>query len=299
MESEVQAPLIYGKALMLSGELGSAEAILEQVAQKIEKTKGPFIKMIVVHHLSELAWLKGDLYHAEELLKQAHQFGIRNHWENTSAFYRICIDIGRMHYERANFTAAGQLLIPAVQGASRSMIAYDILDGYLALFGLYLKKQNLSSAKRIILDVEYLAKKSGIPAAIMSRVESMLVRISIREHDFSKVYDWLQNQETDFRLNYGFHNRYEAYTAIEGYISLNETEKAKKLVVNFVKSAEEKGWGSDIIKCYAWLASLIIYREISKRHILPYPNLSNWVPDRSSYSPSWTAASHYQPYYRS
>ena len=63
-KSSVMAPLIYGKACMLVGDLGQAKKLLDQCAILVEKTKGPFMKMIINHHRSELAFFLGTFREA-------------------------------------------------------------------------------------------------------------------------------------------------------------------------------------------------------------------------------------------
>ncbi len=103
-ESSLQAPLIYGKACMLLGDLDRAKRLLDQCAVVAEKSKGPFIKMIITHHRSELSFFQGDLRGAELLLKDAYKFGVEHHLDDTDAFFRIIIDIGRVQLREGQYS---------------------------------------------------------------------------------------------------------------------------------------------------------------------------------------------------
>ena len=99
-------------------------------------------------------------------MKNAYKVGIEHHLDDTSAFFRVNIDMGRVLYEKDNFVAARQLLTAGVQGCERSLIAYDILDGYCSIFDLALREKNLIAAEQTILRVEYLAKNCGFPSQL-------------------------------------------------------------------------------------------------------------------------------------
>ena len=75
------APLLYGKASMLNGELENARGLLDQSWVGVERARSPFMRMIVTHHRSELAFFQGDLKKMERLLKEAYQIGMEAHMD--------------------------------------------------------------------------------------------------------------------------------------------------------------------------------------------------------------------------
>jgi LuxR family transcriptional regulator, maltose regulon positive regulatory protein len=259
-ESRVMAPLIYGKASMLAGDLSHAKELLDQSAILVEKTKGPFMKMIITHHRSELAFFMGNLREAETLLKDAHDLGIEQHLDNTSAYFRVVIDQGRLNYERDNIVAARQLLMVGVQGCESALIAYDILDGYCSIFELAINERNLNTAEQIILQVEYLAKNSGFPQSIMERVGAMMARLAISKHDWRSVHYWLKKGDVCNRTNFEFHQRYEAHTCIQALEAIMELERAHILLRNLLANAEKGHWLNEVVYYRAWL-SVNLYRR--------------------------------------
>ena len=86
--SGVMAPLLYGKASMLNGELENARGLLDQSWVGVERARSPFMRMIVTHHRSELAFFQGDLKKMERLLKEAYQIGMEAHMDDASAFFK-------------------------------------------------------------------------------------------------------------------------------------------------------------------------------------------------------------------
>ncbi len=255
-ESEFQTLVTYGKALMLAGDLEKSKEMFARCTPQIENGKGPFIKMVYTHHLSELAYLSGELHQADDLLKRAYQFGLDHHLDNSSAFYRICIDIGRINYERANFLAAQQYLTPSVRGAARTLIAYDILNGYLALFELFIKRHNWVSAKRTIQSVEYLESNCGFSEPIHLLADCMHARIAIRMRDLSTVQYWVNKHHIHRDTQFGYHEHYFAYTAIQSLVVLKELDAARAITENILRAAQHNRWGFDVIKCTAWLAAI-------------------------------------------
>jgi LuxR family transcriptional regulator, maltose regulon positive regulatory protein len=259
-ESSVQAPLIYGKARMLVGDLIQAKKLLDQCAVLAKKTKGPFIMMIITHHQSELAFFQGDLREAERLLNEAYKIGIDFHMDNADAFFRIIIDMGRVFYERDNLVAARQLLTAGVQGCERALIAYDILDGYSSLLELALREKNLRSAEQTILRVEYLAKNCGFPQSIMDRVDSMMARLDICKNDWRAIRFWLDKREIFNRKSFEFYERYEAHTAIQALMAIKELERANILINKMILAAEENHWLIEVANYRAWL-SVNLYEQ--------------------------------------
>jgi LuxR family maltose regulon positive regulatory protein len=259
-ESSVMAPLIYGKACMLVGDLGRAKKLLDQCAILVEKSKGPFMKMIINHHRSELAFFLGDLRETESLLKDAYEVGIEHHLDDASAFFRISIDMGRVLYERDNLVAARQLLTAGVQGCERSLIAYDILDGYCSIFDLALKERNPGAAEQAVLRVEYLAKNCGFPRPIMDRVDAMMTRLAISKNDWRLVRYWLEKGDFYNRANFEFYERYEAHTAIQALVAVRELERANILVNKLLVAAEKGRWLMEAANYRAWL-SVILYQQ--------------------------------------
>lgn len=259
-ESSVMAPLIYGKACMLVGDLSRAKKLLDQCAVLVEKNKGPFMRMIITHHRSELAFFLGDLRETESLLKEAYHFGIEHHLDDTSAFFRISIDIGRLHYERDNLVAARQFLTGGVQGCERFLIAYDVLDGYCTIFDLARRERNLGVAEQAILSVEYLAKNCGFPQPILDRADSMMTRVAISKNDSNSVRYWLEKRDIYNRIGFEFYERYEAHTAIQALVAIKELELANILLDKLLAAAEEGQWLMESVNYRAWL-SVILYRQ--------------------------------------
>jgi LuxR family maltose regulon positive regulatory protein len=259
-ESSVMAPLIYGKACMLAGDLSQAKKLLDQCAVLVEKTKGPFMKMIITHHQSELAFFRGALREAESLLKEAYKVGIEHHLDDTSAFFRINIDMGRVLYEKDNVVAAHQLLSAGVQGCERYLIAYDILDGYCSLFDLALRGKNQRAAEQTILRVEYLAKNCGFPQPITNRVDSMMTRLDIRKNDWRSVRYWLDKGDIINRTSFEFFERYEAHTAIRALMAIKELERSNFLICKLLAAAEESHWLMEAANYHAWL-SVNLYEQ--------------------------------------
>ncbi|MGA2504691.1 MAG: LuxR C-terminal-related transcriptional regulator [Anaerolineales bacterium] len=259
-ESSVMAPLIYGKACMLEGDLSQAKKLLDQCAILVEKTKGPFMKMIITHHQSELAFFRGDLREAETLLNEGYKVGIEHHMDDSSAFFRINIDLGRVLYEKDNLVAAHQLLTAGVQGCERYLIAYDILDGYCSLFDLALMEKNLRAAEQTILRVEYLAKNSGFPQPIMNRVDSMMTRLDISKNDWRSVRYWLDKRDVSNQTIFEFYERYEAHTTIQALMAIKELERANILIRKLLAAAEENRWLMEAAYYHAWL-SVNLYEQ--------------------------------------
>jgi len=259
-ESSLQGPLIYGKACMLMGDLVKARGLLERCASVVEKTRGPFIRMIITHHRSELAFFHGDLREQEALLKEAYQVGIEHHLDDTSAFFRICIDLGRLHYERDNLAAAHQFLTTGVQGAARYLIAYDVLDGYCAIFALACRERNLDAAEQAIAGVEYLAKNSGFSQAILNRAEAMRARLAISIGDWHLVHQWLEKMAIRTRPDFMFHERYEAHTAVQALVAVKDLTLAKRLAESLLHAAEKGQMWMEAAHCQARLAA-ILYQQ--------------------------------------
>ncbi len=259
-ESSVMAPLIYGKACMLVGELSQAKKLLDQCAILVEKSKGPFMKMIINHHRSELAFFLGTLREAESLLKDAYKVGIEHHLDDTSAFFRIKIDMGRVLYEKDNLVAARQLLTVGVQGCEGYLIAYDILDGYCSLFDLALREKNLRAAEQTILRVKYLAKNCGFPRPIMKRVDSMMTRLDISKNDWRSVRYSLDKGDISNRTGIKFYERYEAHTAIQALMAIKELGRANILTRKLLAAAEENRWLMEVTYYRAWL-SVNLYEQ--------------------------------------
>jgi len=259
-ESSVMAPLIYGKACMLVGELSQAKKLLDQCAILVEKSKGPFMKMIINHHRSELAFFLGTLREAESLLKDAYKVGIEHHLDDTSAFFRIKIDMGRVLYEKDNLVAARQLLTVGVQGCEGYLIAYDILDGYCSLFDLALREKNLRAAEQTILRVKYLAKNCGFPRPIMNRVDSMMTRLDISKNDWRSVRYSLDKGDISNRTGIKFYERYEAHTAIQALMAIKELGRANILTRKLLAAAEENRWLMEVTYYRAWL-SVNLYEQ--------------------------------------
>jgi LuxR family maltose regulon positive regulatory protein len=259
-ESSLQAPLIYGKACMLLGDLDRAKGLLNQCAVVVEKSKGPFMKMIITHHRSELAFFQGDLREAESLLKDAYEFGIEHHLDDTDAFFRIIIDIGRVNYERDNLVAANQLITAGVQGCERFLVPYDILDGYCYIFDLARREGNLAAAEQAVLRVEYLAKNCGFPRPIMDRADSMMTRLDISKNDWRTVRYWLKKGDIYNRTGFAFYERYEAHTAIQALVAVKELERANILLDKLLVAAETGQWLMEAVNYRAWL-SVIQYQQ--------------------------------------
>ena len=256
--SGVMAPEVYGKACMLNGDLELAKSIFDRFSLEGERTKSPFLRMIIAHHCSELAFFQGDLGKTERLLQEAYKIGIEQHLDDVSAFFRVCIDIGRLNYEKGNLVSARQFLNAGVRGGERSLIAYDLIDGYCATFDLAHLDRDFDKAEQIISSTEFLGKNSGFAPAILERAEAMKARLSIYKGDTHSVRLWLDKlgQDTSFL----FHQNYMARTAILALVMLKDFNRAEAQLHSLLSSAEGNQCLRDIVYFRTWLAR-ILYQQ--------------------------------------
>jgi LuxR family maltose regulon positive regulatory protein len=140
------------------------------------------------------------------------------------------------------------------------LIAYDVLDGYCALFDLARRERKLDAAEQAILGVDYLAKHCGFPQPILNRAEAMRARIAICAGDWRSVHHWLEQAKIHRRSHFKFHELYEAYTAIQALVFVKDLDQAKSLVENLLLVAETGQWWMEVAHCQAWLAA-ILYQQ--------------------------------------
>ncbi len=252
------ALLNYGKACMLNGDLELAKEFLEKASLEIEKAKSPFLSMVITHHLSELAFFQGDLEQTERLLKKAHQIGIENHYNDASAFFRICIDIGRLNYERNELIPARQYLIIGVRGGERMQIAYDLMDGYCAMFDLACLERDFDKTEQIITSLEFLGRNSGFAKSILDRAEAMKTRLAINKGYSHDVRLWLERQ--DLKRDFSFTQTYISRTMVQALVMLKDSEQAEVLLHRLLSSAEKHQCLSDIVYYRSWLAR-VLYQQ--------------------------------------
>ena len=257
--SNVMAPLIYGKACMLSGDLEAAKGLLDRSAVEIEKVNSSFMKMIVTHHRAELASLQGDLERTERLLKEAYQLGMTHHLDDASAFFRVCIDIGRLNYEKNKMISARQFVTAGVRGGERALIAYDLIDGYCALFDLAHLDRDLDRCEQVVSSLEFLGSSSGFAPCILDRAGAMRARLDIYKGDLHSVRLWLEKRCSE-NTAFKFSESYIARTAVQALVVLKEFEQAKALLHNLLPVGENTQYLRDIVHYRAWLA-IVLYLE--------------------------------------
>jgi LuxR family maltose regulon positive regulatory protein len=258
--TDTMALVVYGKACMLSGDLEMAKGLLVRSLARFEKAGSVFMQMVVIHHLSELAYFEGDMHRMEDLLKEAYRYGIDHHLDNTSAFFRVCIDLGRLHYEKDNLTASRQFLAAGVRGGERFLIAYDILDGYCALFDLMCRAHRMDAAEQVISSVEALCKSCGYPPAILERAEAMRIRVAISKNDSRAQQRWVEKVKLQIEKGFLFQQKYEAQTAVQTLVALKQLNLAKNLVQKLILISEESRLLKEITHYKTWLAS-ILYQQ--------------------------------------
>jgi tetratricopeptide (TPR) repeat protein len=256
--SGVMGLLIYGKACMLNGDLELAGRLLERSAVEVEKTTSPFMRMIATHHRSELSLFQGNLTKMERLLKEAYRIGTEYHLDEASAFFRICIDAGRLNYEKGNLPAARQFLAAGVRGAERSLIAYDLIDGYCALFDLACLDRDFDKAEQILSSTEFLASHSGFARHLLDRAEAMKARLALHKGDLHTVRLWLEGQGTP--MHFAFCETYRARTAVQGLVLLKEYDRAEALLQDLLASAEARHCLREFVHYRAWLAR-VLYQQ--------------------------------------
>ena len=170
-------------------------------------------------------------------------------------FSRVCIDIGRLNYEKGNLTRRASTSMPACAGAERAMITYDILNGYSALFNLACSDHDLDRAEQIISSTEFLAKNSGFARNIVDRAEAMKARLSMAKADAHGVRYWLQAQQQP--LQFPFFQGYQARTAVRALMMLKEFDQASNLLHDLLSAAEVRQSLREIVHYRTWLARLL------------------------------------------
>ena len=259
-ESAAMFDIILGKANSLMGNMKKAKLALERALVVAEENNAHIFRMVINHHYSEMEYFQGNIREFEKNLTDANQIAITHHLDDNGGFFRICIDIGRLHAERGNLVSAQQYLNRGVQESKRSPTAYDILDGLSTIFELALETNNIKAAEQAILSVDDITKKSGFSAPLIEHAEAMRTRLAIHNKDWRAVRDWLDVREIRSRESFAFHERYLAHTAIQALVAFKETELAKAYLDQMIAAAEINKWQLEWANCSAWLA-LILFQE--------------------------------------
>jgi LuxR family maltose regulon positive regulatory protein len=178
--------------------------------------------------------------------------------DDASAFFRICIDIGRINYEKNDLAIARRFLTTGVKGGERALIAYDLLNGYCSLFEIAQIDRDASRTEQIIVDMENLARASGYSKPILERIDAMKARLAIRKRDLHYCRRWLASQDLD--QGYPFYKLFEAETAIRTLVILKEHSQAIQLSEKVLEIVNQNQSLRDIVRFRSWLA-LIYYQS--------------------------------------
>jgi LuxR family maltose regulon positive regulatory protein len=256
-EFGLMAPLIYGKACMWAADLESAEPYLKRGLVMMKRIGSPFLIMVATHHLGEFSLLKGDLRRAEDFLQEAYDYGLQHDFGDSSAFGRVSIDLGRLHFERADLIAAQNYLSSGVRIAERYKVPYDLLEGNCALFDLACHERKLELSRQWIWSVEELGKSCGFPRSIMERAEAMRARLALVEGKWRVARRWLQETHLLDQPRFEFYQSYHVYTAIRTLYAHQELAPAKDLASRMLAMVEGQHRAIDMIHLKAWLAIIL------------------------------------------
>ena len=264
----LMSPLIYGKACAHSGDLDLAEEHLTQSVPAMMEMQSPFMIMLALHHLGEFAFMRGNLPHAEDLFWEACEHGLKHDLQDTSAFSKIHIDIGRVCYEHNNLETAKHYLLEGIRVAEPYMIAYDVIEGYCAALEIARLQHNLEAALHFARRVQLLARKCDLAPALVERAAAAKAKTDLLAGNVRAAQEWLENSALLEQDSIEFYQYYEAITAIEVLVALKRLAPAQVLCQRLLANLEAQHRCLCATRVQTWLAS-IYYQQGELRKAMP------------------------------
>jgi len=242
------AAITSGDAHGLSGKTLTASQVYSEAATIGIRTGNYFLYMIaslkLVINKRQLGDLSGSIEICQQLLQTAKEKGLLQ----TPMIGWLFSIWGEILGELNNLDDALHYIKKGIklseQGSDIAMIGWS----YLCLVKILFAKGDISNAEETIQKIDKRANKSDIPHFVTKPLESLRVRIWLKQGKLDTAMQWMQNIELKENEKYTFMHEWEQISFSRIFLAQGRLDKSIGLLQKSIKTAEENGRVTKVVE---------------------------------------------------
>ena len=179
-----------GGALLLHGDLETAERYLARARQLSDSVKNPFAKLLTMSNQGTLLMVRGELHKAMDRFREAHEFGKQCRASQESTYSSAVIGIANIYYEWNRLDKCREYIDEAI-GITEKYDFFDrILLNHEAIVQYHLADSDVEAAENELERCRNILVDNGLTDAARRRLTSLTARIDCRKGAFGAATAW-------------------------------------------------------------------------------------------------------------
>ena len=179
-----------GGALLLHGDLETAEKYLAHARQLSDSVKNPFAKLLTMSNQGTLLMVRGELHKAMDRFREAHEFGKQCRASQESTYSSAVTGIARIYYEWNRLDKCREYLDEAIDITEKYGFFDRLLLNHEALVHYHLARLDADRAENELERCRSILVANDITDAARRRLASLTAWVRCRKGELGAATVW-------------------------------------------------------------------------------------------------------------